>query len=41
MEKKFDRRGLGRGLSALMADVNLDAPSVTSEARRSEWMLPV
>ena len=23
MEKKSDRRGLGRGLSALMADINL------------------
>ncbi|OZA10738.1 MAG: chromosome partitioning protein ParB [Rhodobacterales bacterium 17-64-5] len=41
MEKKFDRRGLGRGLSALMADVNLDAPPAASEARRSELMLPV
>ncbi len=41
MEKKFDRRGLGRGLSALMADVNLDVPSAASETRRSELMLPV
>jgi ParB family chromosome partitioning protein len=41
MEKKFDRRGLGRGLSALMADVNLEAPSAVSETRRSELMLPV
>ncbi len=41
MEKKFDRRGLGRGLSALMADVNLDAPSVATEAWRSELKLPV
>lgn len=41
MEKKFDRRGLGRGLSALMADVNLDTPSVASEAWRSELKLPV
>lgn len=29
MEKKTERRGLGRGLSALMADVNLAAPAVT------------
>lgn len=29
MEKKTERRGLGRGLSALMADVNLAAPTVT------------
>ncbi|MDZ4312275.1 MAG: ParB/RepB/Spo0J family partition protein [Cypionkella sp.] len=41
MEKKFDRRGLGRGLSALMADVNLDVISAAAETRRSELMLPV
>ena len=29
MEKKTDRRGLGRGLSALMADVSLDQSSTT------------
>ncbi len=42
MEKKSDRRGLGRGLSALMADVNLDVPrgGVPSQ-RRSELMVPV
>jgi ParB family transcriptional regulator, chromosome partitioning protein len=39
-EKKFDRRGLGRGLSALMADVNLDhAPAVG--AVRNELTIPV
>jgi ParB family transcriptional regulator, chromosome partitioning protein len=40
MEKKSDRRGLGRGLSALMADVNLDSePSI--EVRRTELTVPV
>jgi ParB family transcriptional regulator, chromosome partitioning protein len=39
-EKKPDRRGLGRGLSALMADVNLDkGPS--PEAARTELTVPV
>lgn len=41
MDKKTERRGLGRGLSALMADVNLDvAPTVSSE-NRLDFMLPV
>lgn len=31
MEKKMERRGLGRGLSALMADVRLDQGSVASD----------
>lgn len=34
MEKKSDRRGLGRGLSALMADVNMDAAMGGSDAPR-------
>lgn len=40
MEKKPERKGLGRGLSALMSDVNLGA---TSEAapRRADMRLPV
>ena len=42
MDKKSDRRGLGRGLSALMADVNLDpARNAPSLPRRSEFMVPV
>ena len=41
MEKKFDRRGLGRGLSALMADVNLDTASAAPDVRRFELVLPV
>lgn len=40
MEKKSERRGLGRGLSALMADVNLDV-SPSFEQPRSEMLLPV
>lgn len=34
MEKKSDRRGLGRGLSALMADVNMDVAMGGSDAPR-------
>ncbi|EKD59956.1 MAG: hypothetical protein ACD_54C01029G0008 [uncultured bacterium] len=41
MEKKADRRGLGRGLSALMADVNLDPIMPAQGNRRVEFMLPV
>ncbi|MFC7702660.1 ParB/RepB/Spo0J family partition protein [Plastorhodobacter daqingensis] len=44
MEKRVERRGLGRGLSALMADVSLDhAPSAEPEARprRADLVLPV
>lgn len=41
MDKKFDRRGLGRGLSALMADVNLDPVSAAPQSQRAELMLPV
>ena len=36
-DRKPERRGLGRGLSALMADINADAPT----ARRAEGRLPV
>ena len=36
-DRKPERRGLGRGLSALMADINADAPI----ARRAEGRLPV
>ena len=42
MEKKMDRRGLGRGLSALMADVNLDPVRDTiSGARKLDLMIPI
>jgi ParB family chromosome partitioning protein len=43
MEKKIERRGLGRGLSALMADVNLDPirNSPSQAPRRPDLMVPV
>src|SRR6056297_2011830 len=41
-EKKGKSRGLGRGLSALMADVNEDqAPTTTSEMRRADMTVPI
>lgn len=43
MEKKPERKGLGRGLSALMADVNLGAPSgsTSGPAPEPEALLPI
>lgn len=42
MEKKADRRGLGRGLSALMADVNLGATDdVQTGPQRQELRIPI
>lgn len=42
MEKKADRRGLGRGLSALMADVVVDAdPQIPDRPRRPDLLVPV
>jgi len=41
MEKKTERRGLGRGLSALMADVNLNNGMAPDEALRGQQMIPV
>jgi ParB family transcriptional regulator, chromosome partitioning protein len=41
MDKKFERRGLGRGLSALMADVNLDVTPVLIQESRLDFMVPV
>lgn len=47
MEKKFERRGLGRGLSALMADINVsaavgeDRAEPGTVARRADTHLPV
>ncbi len=40
MSGKMEKRGLGRGLSALMADVNLAGPD-QSGGRRAETMLPI
>jgi len=41
MTGKNDRRGLGRGLSALMADVHLAGPDQATGIRRAEQYLPV
>ena len=42
MDKKADRRGLGRGLSALMADVNVELdPQVPDRPRRPDLLVPV
>ena len=41
-DRKQERRGLGRGLSALMADVNLDAAQKDDgRGRRAEQFLPI
>ncbi len=40
MSGKIEKRGLGRGLSALMADVNLAGPDQAG-GRRTETMLPI
>ncbi len=42
MEKKSERRGLGRGLSALMADVSLDqAVTGPEQQKNSETLVPI
>jgi ParB family transcriptional regulator, chromosome partitioning protein len=41
MSGKNDRRGLGRGLSALMADVHLAGPDHMGSSRKAEQHLPV
>lgn len=42
MEKKSDRRGLGRGLSALMADINLDVEAGQGGAgKKPDFLLPI
>ncbi|RID90933.1 ParB/RepB/Spo0J family partition protein [Gemmobacter lutimaris] len=41
MEKKIERRGLGRGLSALMADVAVGNPQEASTANRKPDVLPI
>jgi ParB family chromosome partitioning protein len=41
MTGKTDKRGLGRGLSALMADVHLAGPDQTPVGRRGEQLVPV
>mgnify|MGYP000620886441 CR=1 FL=1 len=41
MDKKIERRGLGRGLSALMADVNVEPIFQNPEMRRLDVLVPV
>lgn len=43
MERKTERRGLGRGLSALMADINISPPSAAEpqDTRRHVVFLPI
>lgn len=42
MDKKIERKGLGRGLSALMADVNVDAPQAMSgTGRQTDLLVPI
>ena len=42
MEKKVERRGLGRGLSALMADVAVESdPQMPDRPRRPDLLVPV
>lgn len=42
MEKKAERRGLGRGLSALMADVAVEVdPQTPDRPRRADTLVPV
>jgi ParB family transcriptional regulator, chromosome partitioning protein len=41
MTGKTDKRGLGRGLSALMADVHLAGPDQAPASRRAEMQVPV
>ena len=41
MTGKTDKRGLGRGLSALMADVHLAGPDQAPAGRRAELQIPV
>ena len=42
MEKKPERRSLGRGLSALMADVSVESdPQTPDRPRRADLLIPV
>ena len=45
MSERKDRRGLGRGLSALMADVNIEPNAASSEGdrgtRRPDMVVPI
>src|SRR5690554_3325114 len=41
MSERRERRGLGRGLSALMADVGTDAEAGDTRSRRPDMMVPI
>lgn len=42
MDKKAERRGLGRGLSALMADINLEPSQASADGpSRPDYMIPI
>lgn len=41
MSSKIEKRGLGRGLSALMADVHLAGPEQMASPRKAEMLVPV
>ncbi|MCC6863221.1 MAG: ParB/RepB/Spo0J family partition protein [Rhodobacteraceae bacterium] len=41
MDKKTERRGLGRGLSALMADVNINVATPSDRLRRPDFLVPI
>ena len=41
MDKRPERRGLGRGLSALMADVKVDTSGGATASRRADSLVPV
>ena len=41
MSRKSEKRGLGRGLSALMADIDTDVVSTSADVIKSESNLPI
>lgn len=41
MDKKSERRGLGRGLSALMADIKIEQQPNDATPRRGDFLIPV
>jgi ParB family chromosome partitioning protein len=41
VDKKLERRGLGRGLSALMADVGAGPQATEDAPRRADLLVPI
>ena len=41
VDKKLERRGLGRGLSALMADVGAGPQTTEDAPRRADLLVPI